>query len=87
MIEALTRAINALAVRPELLTIAVLAVVIALMLRRRSTLSPAKVKNGSPVFKLVINRLTWVMFLLTGAVIIREIAAGVVAAIRAMPPA
>lgn len=87
MTKAMIEVIHALAIRPELLTIAVLAVVIALMMKRRLGLTAAKAKNGSPVFKLVINRLTWVMFLLVGAAIIREIAVGVVAGIKAMPPA
>ena len=77
MNEAVIEVIKALAIRPELLTVTVLAVVLALMLRRRTKLSVKARKNGTPIFELVINRLTLVMFLLVGVTIIRELASAI----------
>lgn len=66
--------IHALAIRPELLAMIALSVVIALMMRRRSKLTAAQRKNGSPMFKMIIDRFTHLMYGLAAVTGIREVA-------------
>ena len=68
--------IHALAIRPELLTVATLAAVLAYILRRRGKTPAAQRKNGSPIFQLVVNRLTTVMCVLAAVTVIRELVTG-----------
>lgn len=75
--------IAALAVRPEILGQVALAALLAIMLRRRSKTPVKQRQNGSPIFKLMINRITLVMLFLAAATIIREVGFAIVAGIKA----
>lgn len=66
--------IHALAIRPELLAMIALAVVIALMMRRRTKLTAEQKKNGTPMFKMIIDRFTHLMYGLAAVTAIREVA-------------
>lgn len=85
MEEAIIEVIRALAVRPELLAIIVLAVVLTVMLRRRAKTPKKQRQNGSPLFKLVISRVTLVMLVLSAVTFTRVVFQGVegLAAIKA----
>ena len=61
MNEAIVLVIEALAVRPELLTVTVLAVCLVVMTRRRARLPSKQRENGSPVFMVLIKRMTLAM--------------------------
>ena len=76
MEAAMIEAVHALAIRPELLTVGVLAVVLTVILRRRAKVPSAQKKNGTPIFTLVVNRLTTVMCVLAAVTVIREVVAG-----------
>ena len=64
--------VEALAVRPELLAICVIAGALVFLLKRRAA-TRKKARNGAPIFKMVINRLTQLMLLLGGILALREI--------------
>ena len=78
MADVLFELVKALAVRPELLAICVLAGVLVFLLKRRAG-SKKKARNGAPIFKLVINRLTQLMMLLVGILVFREMIWGIIA--------
>lgn len=81
--DATAQLIEALAVRPEILGQVALCGVLAIMFRRRSNTPAKQRQNGSPVFKLMITRITLVMLFLSAATIIREIGFAIVAGIKA----
>ncbi len=66
--------IHALAVRPELLAMIAICIIIALMMRRRTKMTAKQKKNGSPMFKMIIDRFTHVMYGLTAIFGLKEIA-------------